>query len=76
MIRKGSSHSHSFQQTPLNRVPPENLTITQPVKKFPISYANWRFITIFATACHWSLSWPRWIQILKHSDKVKNIKCL
>jgi hypothetical protein len=24
-------------------------------------YGNWRFITVFTKACHWSLSWARWI---------------
>jgi hypothetical protein len=29
---------------------------------FSAFYGTRRFITVFKTALHWSLSWPRWIQ--------------
>jgi hypothetical protein len=32
------------------------LIVTQLVKKFPAFYGTQRFITVFTTACHWSLS--------------------
>jgi hypothetical protein len=49
------------QPTTRNRVL-EKLTVTQLVKKFPALYGTRRFITVFTTAGHWSLSWARWIQ--------------
>jgi hypothetical protein len=36
--------------------------ITQLLKNFPIFYGTRRFITVFATALNWSLSWVRSIQ--------------
>jgi len=33
------------------------ITVTQLVKKFPVIYETWRFITVFTRARHWSLSW-------------------
>jgi hypothetical protein len=42
--------------TPRSRVLLENLTATQLVKTFPTFYGTQRFITVFATAHHWSLS--------------------
>jgi len=45
----------------------EKLTVAHFVKKFPTYYGTRRFITVFTTARHWSLSWARWIQfILSH----------
>jgi hypothetical protein len=38
------------------------LTVAQLVNKFPAFYGTRRFITVFTTARHWSLSWARWIQ--------------
>jgi hypothetical protein len=35
---------------------------TQPVKKYPLFYETWRFITVFTKARHQPLSWARWIQ--------------
>jgi hypothetical protein len=32
------------------------------VEIFPASYGSRKFITVFIRACHWSLSWARWIQ--------------
>jgi len=40
----------------------EKLIDTQLAKKFPAFYETRRFITVFTTARHWSLSWARWIQ--------------
>jgi len=42
--------------TPWNRVFLEKLTSFQQVKKFPTFYGTWRFITVFTSACHLSLS--------------------
>jgi hypothetical protein len=39
--------------------------VTQ-VKKFPAFYGARRFITVFTTARHWSLSWARWVQSSSH----------
>jgi len=30
--------------------------------RFPSSYGTQRFITVFTSVHHWSLSWARWIQ--------------
>jgi hypothetical protein len=35
----------------------EKLTVVQLAKKFTAIYGTQRFITMFKTACHWSLSW-------------------
>jgi len=40
----------------------EKLAAPQLVKKFPAFYGNWKFITVFTTARHLSLSWARSIQ--------------
>jgi hypothetical protein len=48
--------------TPWSKVLLEKLIVMQPVKKFHAFYETWRFITILTRACHWSLSWDRWIQ--------------
>jgi len=36
--------------------------VTQLVKKFLVFYEIRRFITVFTTVRHWTLSWARWIQ--------------
>jgi hypothetical protein len=46
----------------LDRVLLKKLTVTQLVKKFPAFYGTRRFITMFTTARHWSLSWATRIQ--------------
>jgi hypothetical protein len=38
------------------------LIVAEVVKVFPVLYWPQRFITVFATARHLSLSWARWIQ--------------
>jgi len=40
----------------------ENLVITHPVTKLPTLYGTRRFITVFTTARHWSVSWAICIQ--------------
>jgi hypothetical protein len=40
----------------------ESLTVTQLVNKFSALYRAIRFITVFTTGHHWSLSWARWTQ--------------
>jgi hypothetical protein len=32
-------------------------------------YGNWKFITMFKTACQWPVSWDRWIQSTPYSFK-------
>lgn len=32
----------------------------QSVKEFPVVYGTWRPISVFTTACHWTLSLPIW----------------
>ena len=48
--------------TPWCRVLLEKLTGLQLVKKSPMFYLTWRFITTFTSACHLSLSWASSIQ--------------
>jgi hypothetical protein len=50
------------KQDPRSRFFLEKLTVTQLVKKFSAFYGTRRFITVFTTARHWSLSWARWTQ--------------
>ena len=45
--------------TPWNRVLREKLTVPQLVKKFLAFYGTRRFITVFTTSHHLSLSWTR-----------------
>jgi len=49
---------NSKEMTPCSRVLLERLTVTQLVKKLPAFYGNRRFITVFTTDRHWSLSSP------------------
>ena len=48
--------------TPWSRVLPEKLTLTQPVKEFPVFYGTQRLIIAFTSARHLSLSSARSIQ--------------
>jgi hypothetical protein len=55
-----NSKKHSLKQnykklTPWSTVL-EKLTVPQLVKKFPAFYGTQRFITVFTTTCHWSLT--------------------
>jgi hypothetical protein len=52
----------TVQLTPWSRVLPEKLTRPELLKKFPAFYGTRRFITVFTTARHLSLSWTRSIQ--------------
>jgi hypothetical protein len=45
-----------------NRVLLEKLIFAQLVEKFPAFYGTQRYTAVFTTACHWSISWARWIQ--------------
>ena len=49
----------------------EKLTSSQFVKKIPAFYGTWRFITMFTSACHVSLSWARSIQSMPPSHFLK-----
>jgi hypothetical protein len=63
--KRPSPHLHKVP-TRSNKVSPRTLqtalVFTQLLKKFPAFYGTRRFITIFTTARHWSLSWARRIQ--------------
>jgi len=54
--------SYNLQLTPHSKAFFEKLIVTQLVKKLLAFYGTWRFITVLITACHWPLSWARWIQ--------------
>ena len=41
----------------------ENLTHHQPVQKFPSFYETRRFVIVFTTFEHFSLSWARWAKL-------------
>jgi hypothetical protein len=58
------SKEQSPSLTPRSRVPLEQLTGFQLVKKFPLYYGTRMFITAFTRACHLSLSWASSIQSL------------
>jgi hypothetical protein len=45
-----------------SKLPFQKLTVSQPVNKFPAFYRTQRFITVFTTARHLSLTWARYIQ--------------
>jgi len=45
----------------MEKVPFETLIFAQLVNKFPTFYGIRRFITVFTTVHHWSLSRTRWI---------------
>jgi hypothetical protein len=44
-------------------------------QKFPSFYGTRGFITVFTTACHWSLSWARWIQSTPSHPMTFQYKC-
>jgi len=52
----------TYLLTSWSRVLLEKLTDYRLVKKFPAFYGTRRFIIIFTSACHLSLSWARPIQ--------------
>jgi hypothetical protein len=47
---------HIFQSDSMEQVFLEKLIVTPLVNKFPTFYGTQRFITMFTTACHCSLS--------------------
>jgi hypothetical protein len=52
-------------------------TVGQLLKNFSAFYGTRRFITMFARAHHWSLSWSRWIQsIPTHAISLSSILIL
>jgi hypothetical protein len=54
--------------TPWSRVIHEKLIVLQLVKKLPGSFVAQKFITLFISTPHWTLSWANWIQsTLSHS---------
>jgi len=34
-------------------------------------FRAWRFTAVFTKACHWTLSWARWVQSTSHSHSFK-----
>ena len=54
--------------TPRSNLLPENLKVSQIVKKFPEFYETRRFMTVFPKACHVPLSWVRPIQSIPSSN--------
>ena len=68
------TYQPSYSLTPWNRVLLEKLTSSQQVKKFPMFYGTWRFITVFTRARHLSLSWVRSVpSMLLHSTSWRSI---
>jgi len=57
-----SSISRIKQPIPRSRVLVETIIVTKLVKKLSAFYGTQRFITVFTTVHHWSLSRVRWIQ--------------
>ena len=63
--------------TPWSRFLPEKLKRSKLLNKFPAFYRTWRFITVFTTARHLSLSWATTIQsMLPHSTSRRYILIL
>jgi hypothetical protein len=56
------TYTVTYLLTPWSRVLLQNLTGSQPVKKFPAFYGTRRFITAITSARHLCLSWARSIQ--------------
>jgi hypothetical protein len=54
-------NSTDTRLSPWSRVIHENLTVAQLVKKLPAFYGTRRFITVYTTARHWSLTRAIWI---------------
>jgi len=50
------NHHYHHNQTPQSRVLFQELVVTYLVQKFHACYLTRMFITVFTTACHWSLS--------------------
>jgi len=40
----------------------EKLMVIQLTKKLPVMFVTRRFITVFTTAWHWTISWDGWTQ--------------
>jgi hypothetical protein len=59
------THQHCYciyhGLTPWNRVLLEKPRVTQLINKFPAFYGTQKFITVFISVHHWTLSWARWI---------------
>ena len=61
-LRHRVPHLLTYLLTPWSRVLLEKLTDFQLIKKFPAFYGTRRFITVFTSARHLSLSWSSSIQ--------------
>ena len=67
----------TYSLTPWCRVPLEQLTGLQPVKKFPAFHGTRRFITALTSVRHLSLSWASPIQsIYPHPTSCRSILIL
>jgi hypothetical protein len=62
LLSNWMDHS-SYWATGWSIVLTEKLTVPQLLKKFPLSYSNQMFITVFIATEHFSTSWTRWIQL-------------
>ena len=62
LITVNATYIPTYLLTPWSRVLLENLTGLQLVKKFPAFYETRRFIAVFISARHLSLSWASSIQ--------------
>ena len=77
LTRRLKGYLITYLLTPWSRVLPEKLNGFQLVKKFPAFYGTRRFITVFTTARHLSLSWATSIQsIPPHPASGRNILIL
>ena len=54
----------------------DKLTVPQPVNKFHAFYATWRFITVFTSAHHLSLTSARLIQSMPYPTSCRSILIL
>jgi hypothetical protein len=61
--------------TSWNGVRPRKETIAPPCKNFYTFHDNWKFITLFARAGHWTLPWARWIRSIPMLLKI-NFNCI
>jgi hypothetical protein len=66
------THSLTHSLTPYSRVH-EKPIVTYLIKKFSTFYGTQWFITMCTRACHWSLSWARYIQFtLSHPVSLRS----
>ena len=62
IFQDNKSSTHTDTRTIWSRFLFKKLTGSELVKKFPVFYGTWRFITAFTSARHLSLTWATSIQ--------------